>query len=102
MIKCDGCSAYFHFECVNPPLTGVPQGRWLCHLHPEPTLENKSLKSLAYTERVRLYDYAKQPIDPVQVALRFVTKTQRAKYSYFRSKAPIRGKDYIQVLSCHK
>ncbi|CAG7636407.1 unnamed protein product [Allacma fusca] len=97
IIKCDACSASFHFECLNPPLTGVPQGRWLCHLHPEPTLEHKTLKSLSFTERVRLYDYAKQPIDPVQVALKFVTKTQRAKYSYFRSKVKIKGKELTQV-----
>jgi len=31
LIICDGCNSNFHMECVNPPLTAVPEGNWFCH-----------------------------------------------------------------------
>ena len=30
LIICDGCRLNFHMECVEPPLTAVPEGNWLC------------------------------------------------------------------------
>jgi len=97
MIRCDACSACFHFDCLNPPLTGVPQGKWRCQLHTEHVLEQKVLKSLSLTERVALYDKSRQSFDPIQTALNFVTKSQRAKHYYFRSKIPHKGKNPTKV-----
>lgn len=30
LIVCDGCGSNFHMECVEPPLTAVPEGSWFC------------------------------------------------------------------------
>jgi hypothetical protein len=29
-LLCDGCDSAFHMECLDPPLTDVPDGEWLC------------------------------------------------------------------------
>eukprot|EP00048_Salpingoeca_helianthica_P006653 m.101126 g.101126 ORF g.101126 m.101126 type:complete len:549 (-) comp14085_c1_seq6:1650-3296(-) len=29
-ILCDGCNAVFHFTCVTPPITVIPEGAWFC------------------------------------------------------------------------
>jgi hypothetical protein len=30
MLLCDSCDKGYHISCLNPPLTSVPRGRWLC------------------------------------------------------------------------
>jgi transposase InsO family protein len=30
MIICDGCEGGWHMGCLDPPLTDVPEGKWLC------------------------------------------------------------------------
>ncbi len=30
LVICDGCGSNFHMECVEPPLTAVPEGSWFC------------------------------------------------------------------------
>jgi len=30
MILCDNCDAGYHTSCLNPPMTLVPEGEWLC------------------------------------------------------------------------
>eukprot|EP00961_Rhodomonas_salina_P275516 3722525-Rhodomonas_salina.1 len=30
MLLCDGCNKGFHFDCLNPPLAGIPEGDWMC------------------------------------------------------------------------
>jgi hypothetical protein len=35
MIACDGCNGLFHFKCLYPPLSGIPEGGWFCNrCHP--------------------------------------------------------------------
>jgi hypothetical protein len=35
MIACDGCNGLFHFKCLYPPLSGIPEGSWFCNrCHP--------------------------------------------------------------------
>ncbi|XP_034941274.1 bromodomain adjacent to zinc finger domain protein 1A isoform X2 [Chelonus insularis] len=31
LITCSTCDRCFHFECVDPPLSRTPRGKWLCH-----------------------------------------------------------------------
>ena len=31
MVLCDGCTQGFHLDCLEPELTSVPEGNWLCH-----------------------------------------------------------------------
>ena len=30
MLLCDGCEAGYHMQCLDPPLTAVPPGKWVC------------------------------------------------------------------------
>ena len=35
LISCDYCSLYFHQDCLDPPMTALPAGRWMCPNHPQ-------------------------------------------------------------------
>lgn len=35
LISCDYCTLYFHQDCLNPPMTALPAGRWMCPNHPQ-------------------------------------------------------------------
>lgn len=38
LLQCDYCPLLFHLDCLNPPLTSLPSGRWMCPNHVEHTL----------------------------------------------------------------
>lgn len=35
LVHCDFCPLAFHMDCINPPLTTVPSGMWMCPNHAE-------------------------------------------------------------------
>lgn len=35
LISCDYCTLYFHQDCLDPPMTSLPAGRWMCPNHPQ-------------------------------------------------------------------
>lgn len=35
LVACDYCPSYFHQDCLDPPLTALPTGLWMCPNHPE-------------------------------------------------------------------
>lgn len=35
LVACDYCPLFFHQDCLNPPLTALPAGMWMCPNHPE-------------------------------------------------------------------
>lgn len=35
LIACDYCTSLFHQDCLDPPLTALPAGLWMCPNHPE-------------------------------------------------------------------
>lgn len=35
LISCDYCTLYFHQDCLDPPMTALPAGRWMCPNHPQ-------------------------------------------------------------------
>lgn len=35
LVHCDFCPLAFHMDCLNPPLTTVPSGMWMCPNHAE-------------------------------------------------------------------
>lgn len=35
LIQCDYCSLLFHMDCLDPPLTAFPAGKWMCPNHVE-------------------------------------------------------------------
>lgn len=34
LISCDYCSLFYHQDCLDPPMTALPAGRWMCPNHP--------------------------------------------------------------------
>lgn len=35
LLSCDYCPLLFHLDCLDPPLTALPAGRWMCPNHVE-------------------------------------------------------------------
>lgn len=35
LIACDYCTLFFHQDCLDPPMTALPAGRWMCPNHPQ-------------------------------------------------------------------
>ena len=35
LIQCDYCPLLFHMDCLEPPLTAMPVGKWMCPNHIE-------------------------------------------------------------------
>src|SRR4029434_7432209 len=35
LVQCDYCPLLFHMDCLDPPLTAMPTGRWMCPNHVE-------------------------------------------------------------------
>lgn len=34
LISCDYCTLFYHQDCLDPPMTALPAGRWMCPNHP--------------------------------------------------------------------
>ena len=75
LIACDYCPLYFHQDCLDPPLTAFPSGRWMCPNHLNHFIDQNLLTSCAATERLKLWDkFAHQQIDQHAVKLQFLRK----------------------------
>ncbi|KAG7208758.1 hypothetical protein KM043_014953 [Ampulex compressa] len=97
LIACDYCPLYFHQDCLDPPLTAFPIGRWMCPNHPNHFIDQNLLTSCRVTERIKLWDkYANQRIDQHAVKLDFLRKA-RAANPLFRTKARLEGRTRIKV-----
>lgn len=97
LIACDYCPLYFHQDCLDPPLTTFPIGRWMCPNHPNHFIDQNLLTSCRVTERIKLWDkYANQRIDQHAVKLDFLRKA-RAANPLFRTKVRLEGRPRIKV-----
>ncbi|CAH8507425.1 unnamed protein product [Heterobilharzia americana] len=58
LLPCDYCSACYHLECLNPPLSYYPSryDRWMCPNHTEHTTERYIIQSIRLTERMRIWN----------------------------------------------
>ena len=55
IVDCTKCSARWHLDCIDPPITHMPQGlvrRWVCPLHVEGDLEISALLAPAHRNRL--------------------------------------------------
>lgn len=77
LIQCDYCPLLFHSDCLDPPLTSLPTGRWMCPNHAEHLLDQKLLSSVSLTERVKLWDKYSGPISQDAIKLHFLKKVNR-------------------------
>ncbi|XP_077995595.1 PHD finger protein 12-like [Glandiceps talaboti] len=75
LIQCDYCPLLFHMDCVDPPLTTLPTGRWMCPNHPEHVMPEFNSSSL--TERCRIFDKYHGRISQNAVKLQFLKKVHR-------------------------
>lgn len=97
LIACDYCPLYFHQDCLDPPLTAFPIGRWMCPNHPNHFIDQNLLTSCRVTERIKLWDkYANQRIDQHAVKLDFLRKA-RTVNPLFRTKIRLEGKMRVKV-----
>lgn len=48
LLACDFCPLFFHLDCLNPPLTAVPFGRWMCPNHMENALVSWYVAALCF------------------------------------------------------
>ncbi|XP_012257492.2 PHD finger protein 12 [Athalia rosae] len=97
LIVCDYCPLYFHQDCLDPPLTAFPKGRWMCPNHPNHFLDQNLLPSCGATDRLKLWDkYASRRLDQQAVKLEFLRKA-RAANPPFRVKVKLHSKSRVQV-----
>ncbi|XP_070571752.1 PHD finger protein 12-like [Ptychodera flava] len=75
LLQCDYCPLLFHMDCVEPPLTTLPTGRWMCPNHPEHVMPEFNSASL--TERCKLYDKFHGRISQHAIKLEFLKKVHR-------------------------
>ncbi|KTG40522.1 hypothetical protein cypCar_00002802 [Cyprinus carpio] len=45
LIQCDYCALLFHMDCLDPPLTAMPTGRWMCPNHAEHIVVPNAIKN---------------------------------------------------------
>lgn len=43
LIQCDYCPLLFHMDCLEPPLTAMPLGRWMCPNHIEHVVVSRTM-----------------------------------------------------------
>lgn len=97
LIACDYCPLYFHQDCLDPPLTAFPSGRWMCPNHSNHFIDHNLLTSCAATERIKLWDqFANQKIDQHAVKLQFLRKAH-AINPPFRIKVTHNQKSRVKV-----
>ncbi|XP_077291443.1 PHD finger protein 12 isoform X2 [Arctopsyche grandis] len=87
LVQCDYCPLLYHQDCLDPPLTAFPAGRWMCPNHVEQYIDWKLVNSVSITERVALWDKFGGPVDQDAVRLDFI-RCARKKFPPFRIRLP--------------
>lgn len=67
---------------MDPPLTALPTGLWMCPNHPEHFIDWKLVTSISATERVKLWDQFSGPVDQETVKLDFLRRVHRKNPPY--------------------
>ncbi|KAL0994185.1 hypothetical protein UPYG_G00118880 [Umbra pygmaea] len=75
LIQCDYCPLLFHMDCLDPPLTAMPVGRWMCPNH----IEHMVLKqrSLTLSGRCQLFDQFQDRMSQHAVKVDFLQRAHR-------------------------
>ncbi|VDL42650.1 unnamed protein product [Hymenolepis diminuta] len=58
LLPCDYCTACFHLECLNPPMTSFPprSDYWMCPLHAEHVVDKCLVPSIRLSDRIRAWN----------------------------------------------
>ncbi|KAH8289556.1 hypothetical protein KR054_007161 [Drosophila jambulina] len=96
LISCDYCPLYYHQDCLDPPLTALPAGLWMCPNHAENFIDANMTNTISATERVRLWNRFHQPLDHENVKLEFFRRVN-TRHPPFRTKTSLRARAHIEV-----
>jgi hypothetical protein len=97
LISCDYCPLYFHQDCLDPPMTHLPCGMWMCPNHFQNFIDWNLVSSLSATERLKYWDqYGKDPIDHEVIKLQFFRKVNM-KNPPFRTKLKPQGFEDVEI-----
>ncbi|KAJ8713167.1 hypothetical protein PYW08_008471 [Mythimna loreyi] len=102
LLQCDYCPLLFHQDCLDPPLTALPTGRWMCPNHVEQYIDWKLVNSISATERVALWEKFSGPVDQQEVKENFIRRARKARPA-FRIKVPVvcRGRVVVPEMVRH-
>ncbi|XP_061829187.1 PHD finger protein 12 isoform X1 [Nerophis lumbriciformis] len=75
LIQCDYCPLLFHTDCLDPPLTALPTGKWMCPNHVEHSVLNQG--SLSLSNRCQLFDQFQDRMSQHAVKLDFLRRVHR-------------------------
>ncbi|ALC49059.1 CG3815 [Drosophila busckii] len=98
LVSCDYCPLYYHQDCLDPPMTSLPAGLWMCPNHVENFIDANMTNSISATERVRLWNRFHQPLDHENVKMEFFRRVN-TRHPPFRMKTNARSRAYIDVPS---
>lgn len=96
LVSCDYCTLLFHQDCLDPPLTALPTGMWMCPNHPEQFIDWKLVSSVSATERIRLWNKFSGPVDHETIKTEFLRKVH-LKNPPFRIKLKPKPRDRVEV-----
>ncbi|XP_053562154.1 LOW QUALITY PROTEIN: PHD finger protein 12 [Bombina bombina] len=75
LVQCDYCPLLFHMDCLDPPLTAMPTGRWMCPNHIEHIVLNQ--KSMTLSNRCQVFDRFQDNISQHAVKLDFLRRIHK-------------------------
>ncbi|CAL8344363.1 unnamed protein product [Arctogadus glacialis] len=75
LIQCDYCPLLFHMDCLDPPLTTLPAGKWMCPNHVEHLVLNQ--RTLNLTSRCQLFDQFQDRMSQHAVKVDFLRRVHR-------------------------
>ncbi|KAM4566314.1 PHD finger protein 12-like [Odontesthes bonariensis] len=75
LIQCDYCPLLFHMDCLDPPLTALPAGKWMCPNHVEHLVLNQ--RNLSLSRRCQLFDQFQDRMSQHAVKLDFLRRVHR-------------------------
>ncbi|KAJ7995867.1 hypothetical protein DPEC_G00231170 [Dallia pectoralis] len=75
LIQCDYCPLLFHMDCLDPPLTAMPVGKWMCPNHIEHMVLNQ--RSLTLSSRCQLFDQFQDRMSQHAVKVDFLQRVHR-------------------------
>lgn len=99
LIQCDYCPLLFHMDCLDPPLTALPAGKWMCPNHVEHLVLNQ--RSLSLSSRCQVFDQFQDRISQHAVKLSFLRRVHRQntpnrRTTYQQNKKTIKVPDAIK------
>uniref|UniRef100_A0A8C1SQA8 PHD finger protein 12 n=1 Tax=Cyprinus carpio TaxID=7962 RepID=A0A8C1SQA8_CYPCA len=90
LIQCDYCALLFHMDCLDPPLTAMPTGRWMCPNHAEHMVLNQN--NVTLSTRCQLFDQFQDRLSQHAVKVDFLRWVHRQHHPNRRGVRHIKKK----------